>query len=245
MKFKGTIIITDPCYIIRDINKVLPKNLKCPKWEDYMSYKDASKYPDYKPLTWEEFKSKYNTEYVSEKYLRDLFDNKQYFHSKLYGEESKKFSEAYEKYHREYSKYDDWAKCDCGFNMSILGLTTYISESTVYGDWGCGTYKSKHPKEDVDYIADCQQKHEKLDNRFKDYKEIGQFCADSGMVGVFLLDEVLKYNPDYNDWIDKHNWCVTVIPDFDGDVEYYVDKCDNAHIIGTGNTNFMTLQTSL
>ena len=75
--------------------------------------------------------------------------------------------------------------------------------------------------------------------------KIGNFCADAGLVAVFLLNEVRKYNPDIDEWIASHNWCVTTIPDFDGEVNYYVDKQDNAHIVGIGNINFFTTQTSL
>ena len=75
--------------------------------------------------------------------------------------------------------------------------------------------------------------------------ELGNFCADAGLVSVFNLDEVRKYNPDIDEWIASHDWCVTTIPDFDGEVNYYVDKQDNAHIVGIGNINFFTTQTSL
>ena len=52
--------------------------------------------------------------------------------------------------------------------MEVLGIKNYICRDTLYGDWSCTTYNS--------------DTHEKL----------GEFCADSGMVGVYLLDEVLK-----------------------------------------------------
>lgn len=68
---------------------------------------------------------------------------------------------------------------------------------------------------------------------------------DTGMVAVFLLDEVLKYNPNFLQWIEEHPWCVTVIPDFDGDIQYYIDKDVEAHIIGRGNINFFTSQSGL
>lgn len=45
--------------------------------------------------------------------------------------------------------------------------------------------------------------------------------------------------------MEKHPWCVTTIKDFDGDIEYYVDEENEAHIIGTGSINFFTTQTSL
>ena len=60
-----------------------------------------------------------------------------------------------------------------------------------------------------------------------------------------LLDEVRKYNPDIDEWIASHDWCVTTIPDFDGEVNYYVDKQGSAHIVGVGNINFFTDQTGL
>ena len=75
---------------------------------------------------------------------------------------------------------------------------------------------------------------------------LGVFCADAGLVGVFLLDEILAYNPDWKSWIEEHSWCATIIEDFEGEVEYYIDKVDReAHIIGTGNINFYTAQTGI
>lgn len=62
--------------------------------------------------------------------------------------------------------------------------------------------------------------------------------SDAGMVAVFLLDEVLKYNPDFDYHINRE-WTTTLIKDFDGEINYYVD----AHIIGVGNVNFFTTQT--
>ena len=67
----------------------------------------------------------------------------------------------------------------------------------------------------------------------------------SAIVSVFLLDEVRKYNPSIDEWIASHDWCVTTIPDFEGEVNYYIDANDCAHIIGIGNINFFTTQTSL
>ena len=199
MKFKGTIIITDPCYIIKDREyEELSSDLKYPQYNDYED---------------------------NQEYLNDL-----------------------QKYNEKYREFDDWKRCDYGDNMEVLGITTYISENTLYGDWGCTTYTSKNPKGDIDYISDYYQNNDDGEGPsvlLGECKDLGSFCADAGMVGVFLLDEVLKYNPDFKTWIDEHPWCVTTIPDFDGDVEYYIDSSNEAHIIGNGNINFMTLQTSL
>ena len=68
---------------------------------------------------------------------------------------------------------DDWATCAYGEDMEALGITHYMTRDTLYGDWSCTTFDT-------------------------DTKEaIGEFCADAGLVSVFLLDEVLKYNPYY------------------------------------------------
>ena len=92
---------------------------------------------------------------------------------------------------------DDWAVCANGENMETLGITHYMTRDTLYGDWSCTTFDT-------------------------DTKEaIGEFCADAGLVSVFLLDEVLKYNPDY-DWHITKPFTATVIKDFKGTVEFAV-----------------------
>ena len=141
---------------------------------------------------------------------------------------------------------DDWRACDCGQNMEVLGIKRYICESTIYGDWGCTTYKvDTDPVKIIYSIAESYAKEDHKINFSPVTSELGKFCADAGLVAVFLLDEVRKYNPDIDKWIKEHPWCVTTIPDFDGEVNYYVDKQGNAHIVGIGNVNFFTIQTSL
>lgn len=157
---------------------------------------------------------------------------------------------------------DDWSKCGWGESMSVLGFTKYISESTLYGDWSCSTWST--PRKDVEaqleelntlwrtrwelieqYGEDSVQAKiydDKIDDASLDIEEIGHFCADAGMVAVFLLDEVLKYNPDFDYHINRE-WTTTLIKDFDGEINYYVDDEDDAHIIGVGNVNFFTTQT--
>ena len=160
MKFKGTIIITDPCYIIRN---------------DYTN------------------------------------DN------------------------------DDWVKCEYGQNMETLGISHYICEDTIYGDWSCTVFQTtENPYYNLEALEDAYDSDEYVKI---DCPKLGQFCADSGMVAVFNLDEVRKYNSDIDEWIASHNWCVTIITDFDGEVNYCVDRQDGAHILGIGNINFFTVQT--
>ena len=120
-------------------------------------------------------------------------------------------------------KDDDWDKCCCGDAMEELGIKHYMCRDTIYGDWSCTTYNS-------------------------DTKEaIGEFCADAGLVAVFLLDEVLKYNPEFDLW-KARPWTATLIKDFDGEVDFEVREIDDdfeVSVVGRGNINFETRQTGL
>lgn len=50
---------------------------------------------------------------------------------------------------------------------------------------------------------------------------------------------IIKDNPDFDYHINRE-WTTTLIKDFDGEVNYYVDSEDDACIIGVGNINFFT-----
>lgn len=66
---------------------------------------------------------------------------------------------------------------------------------------------------------------------------------DAIMDFLKFTSEVLKYNPNFDYHINRL-WTTTLIKDFDGEVEYYIDDAEGeAHIIGTGNVNFFTTQT--
>ena len=191
MYFKGTIIITDPCYIVK----------KC-----------TEKNPH--PFPW-------TTVNIKNPNIKEIV----------------------KQYNEWEDSHDDWRKCRYGTNMEALGISTYFTESTIYGDWGCSTYKiEENPYEVVDNFVEAYENEEDYEIKCS---KLGDFCADAGLVSVFLLNEVRKYNPDIDKWIEEHSWCVTTIPDFDGEVNYYVDKSNEAHIIGIGNINFFTAQTEL
>ena len=214
MYFKGTVVITDPCYIIK---------------------KNPIKYPNEKDFGLPAS--------ISSKPFKDYSTP-----------EELAYKAALDKYYKESRKYNDWDKCNYGENMEVLGIYNYISESTIYGDWSCTTYQTEEePKELLESILrvlnDNLEDGEYEDDEssvFCESKDIGGFCADAGLVGVFLLDEILAYNPEWKSWIEEHSWCATIIEDFKGEVEYYIDKVDGeAHIVGTGNINFYTAQTSI
>lgn len=145
-------------------------------------------------------------------------------------------------------KDEDWKNVSCYDSMSddltnIMDLSQCIAESTLCGDWSCITSKvEKNPYDVIDTLVD--NRSEDGSYEYDDdlpYDVLGQFCADAGEVGVFYLDEVLKYNPDFEDWMRVHDWCVTTVDDFDGEIEYFVDSDNDAHIVGIGNINFFTI----
>lgn len=94
-------------------------------------------------------------------------------------------------------KDEDWYKYGYGENLNKLGFTQYMTRNNMYGDWSCTVY----------------------DQNTRD--KIGTFCADAGLVGVYLLDEVMAYNPDYKD-VKENHWSVTCVRDFKGIVEFKV-----------------------
>lgn len=99
---------------------------------------------------------------------------------------------------------DDWDSCGYGVNMEVLGINHYMTRDTIYGDWGCTVYNT-----DTD-------------------QPMGAFCADAGLVSVFLLDEVLKYNPDF-DYHKERTWTTTLIQDFSGTVQFVVERIEGVY----------------
>ena len=240
--FDGDIIITDPCYIMNEDNE---DKKEYPSWWDFVSksYKKengsyyvpkAKDYPDARPKTFEDFLVKANNEPHAAR-IHQNFESD-------WGKKIPMISDILEKEWQEYRKaelayqvesHDDWDRCSYGSELENLGLSTFLSASTIYGDWSCNTYN--------------------LDSK----KIIGQFCADAGLVGVFLLDEVLKYNPNF-DYHIKRPWTTTLIKDFHGIIELHLSrKSDNrfysninmaddeVEVIGKGNINFIGTQTDL
>ena len=129
-----------------------------------------------------------------------------------YDEEKRKsemFSKEYEIYDKAAHKWrhehpDDWHVCEFGENMEVFGFSKYMTRDTLYGDWSCTTYD--------------------LDTK----ELIGSFCADAGLVSVFLLDEVMKYNPNYKQ-VKENSWCVTCVRDFKGTVEFRVEHTEGQY----------------
>lgn len=263
MKFVGDIIITDPCYVMikkeKDWNSYpnlmdfySKKSIKtdkkgnempiCPKAEDYDDAEDIT-LEDYLNST-----KKYSKDGIlllSTMFLKqkDLFidwykngytEKVEKFFTKFYflkkeknilEKKSKKMSEEYNRYLIAMEKWekeneDDFEKSKFGLNLNTLGFKNYLTSDTGYGDWSYTTFERETNK------------------------ELGEFCADAGMVSVFLLEEILKYNPNF-DYHIKKPWTTTWIKNFDGEIEIKRNNEDGVYVEGTGNINFYTIQTGI
>ena len=126
---------------------------------------------------------------------------------------------------------DERRKFEC-CDISSHGIIG-IESNTYYGDWSCTTF-----------VPETKVK-------------LGEFCADAGMVCVADLVSVLKFNPKYNDHLEKP-WCATWIKNFKGTVRIAIDENKErwpayiVHVVGygvnkeTGETiEFDTVQTGL
>lgn len=112
-------------------------------------------------------------------------------------------------------KDDDWFTfCKSGYLDHCDGITNYIVSSTKVGDWSCTTF-------------DINGEH------------LGTFTADSGTVGVFELDEIIKYNPNFPGDLPKR--CYTQIDNFSGNIN--IEEEYGVTVIGDGNIEFHTEQT--
>ena len=106
---------------------------------------------------------------------------------------------------------DDWDRCGYGYEMEILGINHYMTRDTIYGDWSCTVYSTKK--------TGGKKRREK----------IGEFCADAGLVSVFLLSEVFEYDPGF-DYHVTRPWTTTLIRDFKGTVQFVVVPCKGSDI---------------
>lgn len=125
----------------------------------------------------------------------------------------------------------DWDRCNYGLNLSVLGFNNYICTDNLYGNWSCTLYNLVNIK---NMLSD-------------DNVELSQFSSDSGLVGVFYLEDILKYDSEFNLKNFLHNE-VAVVENFRGTVDIINrnNKQDieaEVMVVGLGNINFFSLQT--
>ena len=107
---------------------------------------------------------------------------------------------------------EDWQLCKWGEHLEKIGLKNFL-----YIEF----------EEDAPNIVDSNG------------NKLGSFCTDSAVIVVLLLDDLLNYNPNFNEHIAyPQNW--TIIKDFCGTVKPKT-IAGVKHIIGEGNISFHTV----
>ncbi len=109
---------------------------------------------------------------------------------------------------------EDWRASAYGDNMEALGIQTYLIAEVIEGEEDLAAYDSQNGA------------------------SLGTFVTDSGVVGVFLLKEILEYDPDF----DEHTVCpenALWIPNFDGEIKVTGADGDQ-HFVGAGSHCFET-----
>ena len=69
---------------------------------------------------------------------------------------------------------------------------------------------------------------------------MGKFSSNSGFICVFNMEDVRKYNPDFETQLKTKPWIATIINNFEGDIGFEEDANKNLIIHGTGNIEFKT-----
>ena len=126
---------------------------------------------------------------------------------------------------------DEWTKCERGHAMENLGFRNFLSRNTLIGDWYCEVFKSSGSRLWYPQAPE---------------KKFGEFSADSAQVGVFLLREILQYDPQWNFYIENPQ-CACLIKNFTGTVKIVVkldpDGDESMHLIGVGTQSFFTRES--
>lgn len=94
---------------------------------------------------------------------------------------------------------DDWGKCIRGNKMELLGLDNY---ATMF-----------HVQPDMSWVA-----VKPTENENAPFKLLGRFHVQTGNATVFLLDELLTYNPSYDIHEQVKQKRATVIENFNGNI---------------------------
>lgn len=106
-------------------------------------------------------------------------------------------------------KQRDWEKSGYGYNMEALGIYHYLCRD----------------------IMPYETRLNEVRNTNSEQK-IGTFDTYTGMIGVFLEEEILQYNPQLN--LESKE--IVLIKDFSGEIMFETEE--NVTIIGNGNINF-------
>jgi len=118
-------------------------------------------------------------------------------------------------------------------------LNNYIYHSTLIGDVTTTIYK-------IDNNIDINKDFLKIFAQ----PQLGTCTADAGLIGVFDLNEVLQYDPNFSTKYLSKAWCVARINNFTGTVQIkiafdFINYEFFYYVEGLGNINFIGVMTSI
>ncbi len=90
-----------------------------------------------------------------------------------------------------------WEVSDRGTKLEMFGFKDFICEDTSNGESFYEVYINQKRKPE------------------------GYFTSKTGIIGVFLLDEIMKFNPYFMDYYNYHMEDFAVINNFDGNVRVF------------------------
>lgn len=214
LDLKGTLILTDPCYIMKD------NSFREPKEENYFKYPTKKDYPD--------FNGKESKQYSE--------DNKKYREALIFyvgikddwnkcncGSNMEELG--IRNYITKSTIYGDWS-------------ASLFKVENAKGEWLKDIIYDKlinHNTGSVEKDFELDEEDEK--KLIEEYGislkrvEYSNFCADAGLVIVTTLEEIDNYNPDFRKWKNEHRWCVAEYPDFEGEVIIYPNRYKDSVII--------------
>lgn len=139
-----------------------------------------------------------------------------------------------------FSTDEDWGNSISYEEMSIDNekFSDYLMEYTGIGDgtWDVFSLNYTSKKSKLTSLLENIYEEEEYEDKLIG-EPIGQISADSGITGVFYLSDVLEYNPEFSNELDKlkQDGCATVIDNFNGEVTPFFDSSSQLHFIGIGN----------
>ena len=132
-----------------------------------------------------------------------------------------------------FAKDDEWCNEIDPFEYKLgEGFTEYEWEDTGYGDGSPKVFSIPiyyNPDDYIDEMGEAYEDEAQMDDLLSVRTNIGECGVDSGSFGVFLLDEVKKYNPDFSGDIPKSCYCI--IPNFTGIIYSTRDSEGYTHFV--------------
>lgn len=218
--FEGDIVIVDPGYILNhDNDDRTPR----PAARDFFSKcrftgtiavePDPRDYEDCHPISIDNIEDPIRRRIAS---MELRYSQRLPVHSDTYETERRKYTEALDEYYS--MPFDDWDRSNGFQEMEQFGFVNYLV-SPAYDSGDVMIFNSDNDS------------------------EIGTVYMDSGKLGVFYLEDILRYNPHFDLHLRRSNDAM-LINNFRGVVTLMSTELgDGGHsfeVVGIGNMNFIS-----